>query len=311
MPTLATPSTQHTPARSRPARSSSAPEARFEGRLAPSHPALAQHAPAPGSASAELSGSWGAGSAHGSNGVNPGSHGANPGSAQPRPRAWALQGLPVDVWRRLEPQAQRTLLFQGQVLHEPGSVVERVYFPNSGMVSLVLGSANGEQVEVAMAGREGAVGALELLSDTPATETAVVQVPGTALWLPASVVRDEFGRGGAFHGWTLRFWSSLMAQKSQAALCNRLHSVEERLCRWLLGLRERVESDEIEITHGSIAQMLGARRSGVTVALGALGALGLLDTGRGHIVLLDIEGLRANSCSCHLTLSRSLQALKS
>lgn len=232
------------------------------------------------------------------------------GPTPARPRGWALQSLPSDVWRRLEPQAHRTLLFQGQVLHEAGAQVDRVYFPNSGMVSLVLSSANGEQVEVAMAGREGAVGALEMLSETEAGETAVVQVPGTAFWLPSSVVREEFRRGGAFHEWMLRFWSSLMAQKSQAALCNRLHSVEERLCRWLLGLRERVESDEIEITHGSIAQMLGARRSGVTVALGVLAARGLLDTGRGHIQLLDIEGLRANSCSCHSTLSHSLDQLR-
>ena len=240
-----------------------------------------------------------------------GSWGASTSASPPsRPRGWALQGLPSDVWRRLEPQAHRTLLFQGQVLHEAGAPVDRVYFPNSGMVSLVLSSATGEQVEVAMAGREGAVGALEMLSETVAGETAVVQVPGTALWLPSTVVRDEFRRGGAFHEWMLRFWVSLMAQKSQAALCNRLHSVEERLCRWLLGLRDRVESDEIEITHGSIAQMLGARRSGVTVALGVLGAQGLLDTGRGHIRLLDIEGLRANSCSCHSTLSRSLDLLR-
>ncbi len=293
MPTLATSVTSHTPVRSRPSRSSSTPASCFTGR-----PLSVSGA---SSASSDFGGSWGAGSAP-SSANNP---------SQSRPRAWALQGLPIDVWRRLEPQAQRTLLFQGQILHEPGSVVERVYFPNSGMVSLVLNSNNGEQVEVAMAGREGAVGALELLSDTVATETAVVQVPGTALWLPPSVVRDEFRRGGAFHEWMLRFWFSLMAQKSQAALCNRLHSVEERLCRWLLGLRERVEDDEIEITHGSIAQMLGARRSGVTVALGALASLGLLDTGRGHILLLDIEGLRANSCSCHATLSRTLETLRS
>lgn len=287
MPPISTPITHpNIPGHPRSAHSISLPAARFVGAsgLAPT---------------SDSDGSRGASS-----------NGSSNGSAQLRPRSWALQGLPGDVWRRLEPQAHRTLLFQGQVLHEAGAPVDRVYFPNSGMVSLVLSSPSGEQVEVAMAGREGAVGALEMLSDTVASETAVVQVPGTALWLPSSVVHDEFRRGGAFHNWMLRFWSSLMAQKSQAALCNRLHSVEERLCRWLLGLRDRVESDEIEITHGSIAQMLGARRSGVTVALGALGAQGLLDTGRGHILLLDIEGLRANSCSCHATLSQSLDLLR-
>lgn len=285
------------PVRSRTAHPNSLPSARLVG--APSfEPASGSNSS--GSNNSSSGGSWGGAF----------SYGSSQNAAPSRPRSWALQSLPVDVWRRLEPQMQRTLLFQGQILHEAGSSVGRVYFPNSGMVSLVLGSASGEQVEVAMAGREGAVGALEMLSDLPATETAVVQVPGTALWLPASVVHDEFRRSGAFHEWMLRFWSSLMAQKSQAALCNRLHSVEERLCRWLLGLRDRVESDEIEITHGSIAQMLGARRSGVTVALGTLGAQGLLNTGRGHILLLDIEGLRANSCSCHTTLSRSMAALR-
>lgn len=306
MPTISTPSTHSgprpgalpsssSPTRSQAARPGSVPSARFVGA-----PGLASAAGISGAGSTAGS-SWDASS----NGSSSG-----PGSAQPRPRGWALQGLPGDVWRRLEPQAHRTLLFQGQVLHEAGAAVDRVYFPNSGMVSLVLSSSTGEQVEVAMAGREGAVGALEMLSDTVAGEMAVVQVPGTALWLPSGVVRDEFRRAGAFHDWMLRFWASLMAQKSQAALCNRLHSVEERLCRWLLGLRDRVESDEIEITHGSIAQMLGARRSGVTVALGALGAQGLLDTGRGHILLLDIEGLRASSCSCHATLSRSIETLR-
>ena len=161
-----------------------------------------------------------------------------------------------------------------------------------------------------MSGREGAVGALELLSGSLASERAVVQVPGTALWLPADAVRDEFRRAGAFQEWMLRFWASMMEQKAQCALCNRLHSVEERLCRWLLCLRERVESDEIEITHGAFAQMLGARRSGVTVALGALSAAGLLDTGRGRIALLDVDGLRANSCSCHAVLSRSSESLR-
>jgi CRP-like cAMP-binding protein len=219
-----------------------------------------------------------------------------------------LQSLPADVWRRLEPQSQRTLLFQGQVLYEAGSPIERVYFPNSGVVSVVLGH-NGEQIEVSMIGREGAIGSLELLSGTLATETAVVQVSGTAVWLPASVARDEFRRGGAFQEWMVRFWASLVAQRAQSTLCNRLHSVEFRLCRWLLDLHERVESDEIDITHGAIAQMLGARRSGVTVALGALSAQGLLDTGRGHILLLDTDGLRANACACHSTLSSALGAL--
>jgi CRP-like cAMP-binding protein len=214
------------------------------------------------------------------------------------------------VWKRLEPQAQRTLLFQGQVLYEAGAPVERVYFLNSGLVSFVLVGADGEQVEVAMAGREGAVGALEGLSGTVMGERAVVQVPGTACWLPVGVIREEFKRGGALAEWTMRSWAFVAAQKAQAALCNRLHSVEQRLARWLLCLADRVESTEIEITHGSIAQMLGARRSGVTVALGAMASQNLLSTGRGRIHLLDLDGLRASSCSCNSCLGDSLAALR-
>jgi CRP-like cAMP-binding protein len=210
-----------------------------------------------------------------------------------------LASLPVDVWLRISPHIRHALLIPGQSLHGPGESVERVYFPNSGLVSLVMDSRDGSQVEVGVIGREGIVGALPALCGQATLGHAMVQIAGNACWIPATALREEFRRGGSLQDWLMRYIQVMTAQASQCALCNRLHTVEERLCRWLLMVRDRIGNDEIDITHEFIAHMLGARRSGVTVALGVLQQAGLIDLTRAHIMILNGEGLESNTCECY------------
>ena len=210
-----------------------------------------------------------------------------------------LRALPPVEWSRLSQHMQPTLLYQGQMLHNIDSHVERVYFVNAGMVSLLLSSEQGAEVEVGIVGSEGIVGTSALLGEGRAVSRAVVQIPGKALVMPAEAFRDSFKRGGKFQELQLRYLQALLSQTAQTALCNRLHTVEERLSRWLLVVRDRLGRDEFEITQEFIAQMLGVRRSGVTIAAGALRQAGMIDYTRGCIHILDPEALQGCSCACY------------
>jgi CRP-like cAMP-binding protein len=223
-------------------------------------------------------------------------------SSLARPRNRVLAALPPDVWTRVAPQIGHALLIQGRTLFEPGKPVDHVYFPNGGLISLVVDSCTGAKVEAGLVGREGIAGIFEALNDTPATQRAIVQVAGTACWLPTSVFRAEFRRGGEFQEWVLRYLQWMNQQASQCALCNRLHSVEERLARWLLMVRDRMVNDEISITHEAIAHLLGTRRSSVTVALGGFEEQGLLHCARGRLEILNASGLNNCACECYSAL---------
>lgn len=230
-------------------------------------------------------------------------------TGETRPRNRLLCSLGADEWERLSPHLGRTLLIEGQNLNHPGQAIERVYFPNTGLVSLVVNARDGSQVEVGVAGREGLAGDLSVLCGGPSQLRAIVQAAGTACWLPAAVVREEFRRGGAFQQNLLQHFQMLTSQSAQCALCNRLHSVEERLSRWLMVIRDRLETDEIDITHEFIAHMLGTRRSGVTVALGVLQQAGLIDITRGHISIRDAGQLAASACECYGIISKQFHAV--
>lgn len=223
---------------------------------------------------------------------------ANRSSQAQRPRNHVLQALPVNDWERLAPQMRHALLIGGQSLHRAGQATERVYFPNAGLVSLVAES-DGASVEVAAVGRNGMIGALSDLSSKSAFASAVVGIPGNALWLPAGVVYEEFQRGGALRDIMLRHTAALLAETARSALCNRLHSVEERLSRWLLSVGDYTDCETIDVTHENIARLLGTRRSGVTVALGAFAESGLIDTSRGHVTILAKSLLQDRACSCY------------
>lgn len=227
-----------------------------------------------------------------------------------RPRNYVLTGMSCDLWMRLSPYIGHSLLIQGRPVFEIGQPVKRVYFPNSGLISQVIDSRAGGRVETSILGREGMIGLSEALSGTPASTRTVVHIAGTACWLPAEVLRDEFRRGGAFQDWMLRHLHWQTAQAIHNGLCNRLHSVEERLARWLLAAQERLETDDIAVTHDSIAQMMGTRRSSVTVGLGKFERAGLLHCARGRTIIQDKNGLQNYACECHQTLRSQQIALR-
>jgi CRP-like cAMP-binding protein len=226
-----------------------------------------------------------------------------------RPANRVLAGLPFDTWQRISPHLQRCLIFSGQILHETDEPAARFYFPNSGLISIVQ-KTGASQLEVAMAGRETFIGALNLLqSDGVSPLRAVAQTPGTAFWLPQSVMREEWERDSRMRQLVLTHANWLMRQTAQSALCCCAHNVEERLSRWLLSARDRLDSEEICVTHQSIAQMLGVRRSGVTMTLRAFQQKELLRTARGRILLENRDGLERLACSCRANLQPILQEL--
>lgn len=198
----------------------------------------------------------------------------------------------------------------GRTLYESGAPIERVYFPISGLVSLVLASAEGTQVEAGIVAHEGVVGGTSVLANAAPTSYAMVQIEGRAFWMSAQDFRDEFRRGGALQNVMLRYSQTMIAQTSQAALCNRIHTVEERLSRWLLTIRDRIHSNDLNITQEFIAHMLGTRRSGVTVAAGTLRQSGFIRYTRGHITIIDDKGLEGSACECYAILRREFEFLK-
>jgi len=210
-----------------------------------------------------------------------------------------LAALPDAEYQRLIPHLERVELSFKQVLHEVGEPIEYVYFPHRGIVSLLSTMADGSMVEVGLVGNEGIVGIPATLGDNIATTTAIVQVPGSGMRMKASVLKTEFGRGGSWQSLLLRYLQALFAFVSQNAACNRLHHLDGRLARWLLLVYDRVESNELPLTHEFIGQMLGVRRAGVTEAANTLQQAGLIRCTRGKITILNREELQAASCECY------------
>jgi CRP-like cAMP-binding protein len=210
-----------------------------------------------------------------------------------------LAALPHYEYQRLAPHLRPVKLPFGEVLYEVGDTVHRVYFVTSGLLSLVLTDNTGHDVEVGLAAHEGVAGFNAILTGEPSKFRTIVQGEGTALAAPIGVVREEFKRGGALQDALLRYTEAMLMQTSQCALCNLRHTVEERLCRWLLTVADRRGQDTFDITHEFLATMLGVRRSGVTVTAGALKAAGLLDYTRGSVTLLDRAGLENTTCECY------------
>jgi len=226
-----------------------------------------------------------------------------------RPSNRFLAALPDDEWQRVCQHLRPMLFHQGKILYDTGDVLDKVYFLTAGMVSLVLNSKEGTPVEVGIAGREGLVGISALLDNKPQVTQAMVQIDGTGFSLPLRVLCDEFKRGGELQKLGLCYAQHLLAQTAQAALCNRLHSIEERLCRWLLGARDRIGGGDLYLTQEFIAHMLGTRRAGVTVAMGTLRTAGFIDYSRGHIKILDATIMAETACECYHALHASLDKL--
>ncbi|HEX8551927.1 MAG TPA: Crp/Fnr family transcriptional regulator [Abditibacteriaceae bacterium] len=215
-----------------------------------------------------------------------------------RPRNSVLRFLPEADWQRIMPLLRHSMLEPGQMLQRAHTPIERIYFPNAGLVSLLTEVAK-STVETIAIGRNGFIGSLSDIVAGEAIASAEVQIAGNALWLSVDDIRAEFEHGEAFSRVLLLNDAMLLSDTSRAVLCNRLHSVEERLSRWLLSARDYTDSETIAVTHENIARLLGTRRSGITVALGVFAAANLIDTSRGHVVILDSSGLEKRACPCY------------
>jgi CRP-like cAMP-binding protein len=220
-----------------------------------------------------------------------------------------LKALPVEASKRLRPALVYVPCALGDVVYEPGERLEHVYFPTSAVVSLIYTMEDGDTAEVGLVGNEGVVGIALFLGGDTTPNQAVVQVAGGALRMQAQASLEEFRRGGPFQLALLRYTQALLTQVSQTAVCNRLHPIEQRLCRWLLMTRNRVPSDEILMTHEFIAHMLGVRREGVSAAAHHLQEAGLVRYHHGHITILDRKGLEAATCECYRVVKNEFDRL--
>ena len=222
-----------------------------------------------------------------------------PGNTRKPVGNWILDTLPAEDFGRLSPSFETATLSLGEVIYEPRVQIRHVYFPQTCHVSLLYTMIDGATAEMGLVGNEGIVGIALFMGGQTTPNRAVVQGGGGALKMRAEAMLDEFARGGEFQHRLLRYTQALMTQISQTAVCNRLHSVDQRLCRWLLMTRDRTTSDALQMTHEFISNMLGVRREGVTHAAHRLQKLGLISYLRGHIKILSREGLEAAVCECY------------
>jgi CRP-like cAMP-binding protein len=211
----------------------------------------------------------------------------------------------------LRPHLEPVPLPQKQILANPNTPIDHVYFPQEGMVSLVQPLENGAMIEVGVIGKEGLVGVPVLLGAATSPLESMVQIPGSALRMQASVFREEVGRRTALLGLLLRYVQALHIQVSLSAACNGRHTLPERLARWLLTARDRATSDRMPLSHEFLAMMLGVRRAGVTVALGTLKAAGLIYNTHGQVNIVDRPGLESASCGCYRTVRDEYERLLS
>ncbi|HXD34877.1 MAG TPA: Crp/Fnr family transcriptional regulator [Pyrinomonadaceae bacterium] len=210
-----------------------------------------------------------------------------------------LAALPLEEYERLAPELEQVWFPLGEVVYEFGGRLEHVYFPTTAIVSLLYTMENGSSAEMGLTGNDGVVGIALFMGGGTMPNRAVVQSAGGAIRMKATVLQDEFAQGGKFQQVLLRYTQALITQISQTAVCNRLHSVEQQLCRWLLLSHDRLQVDELIMTQELIADMLGVRREGVTVAAGRLQDAGGISYVRGHIQILDRQKLEATVCECY------------
>jgi CRP-like cAMP-binding protein len=224
---------------------------------------------------------------------------AKPKTRAELPENRLLRALPQKDYERLAAKLERVTLGFKQVVYEPNAPIGHVYFPLSGVISLLTVMDEGGPVEVATVGREGMVGLPVFLGDGEVPGRAFAQIAGDALRMEADDFRAEARHPGPLQRLLLRYTQALLTQVAQSAACNRLHSVEERCARWLLQTQDRVRADQFPLTQEFMAQMLGVRRATVNVAAGILQKAGFITYTRGRITILDRPGLESASCECY------------
>jgi CRP-like cAMP-binding protein len=220
-----------------------------------------------------------------------------------------LAALPDAELQRWEPQLERVEMPLSQVLYEAGGPQSHVYFPTTSIVSMLYVMANGASAEIAVVGNEGIVGISLFMGGESTSSRALVQSAGTGFRLRAPVMKEEFDRAGPVLHLLLRFTQALITQMAQTAVCNRHHSLDQQLCRWLLLSLDRLPGNDLVMTQELIANMLGVRREGVTEAALKLQEAGLIRYARGHITVLDRPGLEKRSCECYAVVKREYDRL--
>jgi CRP-like cAMP-binding protein len=231
-------------------------------------------------------------------------------SAPPSPHQnHLLDALPKGDYERFASHLELIPMPLGEVLYEPGTTLRYVYFPTSSIVSLLYVMEDGASAEIAIVGNEGLLGISLFMGGESTPSRAVVQSAGHGFRLKAQLLKEEFGRFGPTMHLLLRYTQALITQMAQTAVCNRHHSVDQQLCRWLLLSLDRLASNELSMTQELIANMLGVRREGVTEAAGRLQDAGLIRYQRGKITVLDRTRLEARSCECYQVVKTEFDRL--
>ncbi len=220
-----------------------------------------------------------------------------------------LAALPKNVYERFYTHLESAPMPLGEVIYESGAQVEHVYFPTNCIVSLLYVLESGASAEIAIVGNEGIVGISLFMGGETTPSRAVVQSAGFCYRLKATLLMREFNKGGPVLQLLLRYTQALITQMAQTAVCNRHHSLDQQLCRWLLLSLDRLQSNNLVMTQELIANMLGVRREGVTDAAGKLQDAGLINYSRGHITVTDRPGLEALVCECYAVVKREFDRL--
>jgi len=222
-----------------------------------------------------------------------------------------LAALPTLEYERLVAHLELVPMAVGEVLYEPGGRRRHAYFPTTAIVSLHYVMESGASAEAAGVGNEGIVGISLFMGGGTTSSSAVVQIAGHAYRLEPRLLNEEFNRAGLMQRMLLRYTQALMTQMSQSAACNRHHSLEQQLCRWLLLTLDRLSTRELIVTQELVARMLGVRRESITETAGKLQSAGFIRYRRGHIAVLDRSGLEARTCECYAVVRKELMRLLS
>jgi CRP-like cAMP-binding protein len=220
-----------------------------------------------------------------------------------------LAALPEKDYARIMLTLEHVYLSLGQSLYESGEQLQYVYFPTTSIISMLYVLENGSSAEIAIVGNEGILGISLFMGGETTPSCAIVQSAGYAYRMRASVLKQEFGRNGPMMRLLLRYTQALITQMTQTAVCNRHHSIEQQLCRWLLLSLDRLSANDLQMTQELIANMLGVRREGVTEAAGRLQREGLIRYARGHIWVLDRAGMENHVCECYQVVKAEFERL--
>ncbi len=220
-----------------------------------------------------------------------------------------LGAVPADEWKRLSKHLELVDLSLAQVLYESGATMTHVYFPTTSVISLLYVMENGSSAEIAVVGNEGLVGVSLFMGGESTPSRAVVQSAGQGFRIEAQIMKDEFNKAGPVMHLLLRYTQALITQMAQTAVCNRHHSLDQQLCRWMLLSLDRLQGTDLVMTQELISNMLGVRREGVTEAALQLQAAGIIRYNRGKISVLDRPGLERRTCECYAVVKKEYDRL--